>query len=307
MRPNYKGANCVVTGGSGFLGQNVVSELLQQGGNVVVLDNFSYGASPTCINSEAEVFEGDVRDPDTFAQIPEDNYDYLFHFAAPSSIVLFDQDPHKCVQITTEGFTNAVNWTINNDARLVYPSSGSLYSGIESPNSEDSDLDPEAMNAYAKTKRSLELIHLSHMDQLDAVGLRIFAGYGPSEKQKGDFASVIHLFTKDILNGESPVIYGDGSQKRDFVFETDVARATLAIGQNAEEPIVNVGSGKPISFNNLVEMINEIAGKKVSPKYVNPPEGYLMTTEAETSRMESYYSPEFSVKEGITKVVESLR
>jgi UDP-glucose 4-epimerase len=307
MNRDYGNSNCVVTGGGGFLGQNIVSELHRRGANVVVLDNFSYGASPATVGDGVKIINNDVRDSVAFSQIPDDNYHYFFHFAAPSSIVLFNQDPHNCVQITTEGFNNAVDWCVNNNVQLIYPSSGSIYSGTKPPNSENSDLSPRKMNAYAKTKRSLELIHQSHMNELDAVGLRIFAGYGPSEKQKGNFASVIHMFARDILNDEPPVVYGDGTQSRDFVYETDVARATLAIGQEAEQPIVNIGSGSSISFNKLIEIINKLAGKNICPEYTDSPNDYLRTTEADTTRMKQYYSPQHDIKDGIGKVINSLR
>jgi nucleoside-diphosphate-sugar epimerase len=224
----YEDANCVVTGGGGFLGQTIVNELVSQDATVDVIDNFSYGAKPSRVHESARIINADIRDSQIFGELPEDNYDYIFHFAAPSSVVLFNNDRHECIDITINGFSNAVDWAIENDARLVYPSSGSLYSGAASPYSEDSILNPDEMNSYAKTKRSQEFIHLSYGDELDSVGLRIFAGYGPNETQKENFASVVTLFTKDILNNNSPVIFGDGTQERDFIFEEDVAKASLS-------------------------------------------------------------------------------
>jgi UDP-glucose 4-epimerase len=253
------------------------------------------------------VINADVRNQSAFQRLPQRPYDYLFHFAAPSSVVLFDEDAKECINITVDGFMNAVKWAIDNNARLVYPSSGSLYSGSPFPHSEDSELQPDVMNPYAKTKRALEMTHLSHGSELDAVGLRIFAGYGPSEKQKQDFASVVTLFAKDILNGNRPLVYGDGEQKRDFVYETDVAKGTLAIGSLAEEDIVNIGSGCPISFNKIIEIINRNVGSDLEPTYEQPPSDYLEKTKAETSRMEKYYTPDVAIEQGVSTVIENLQ
>jgi UDP-glucose 4-epimerase len=299
----YEDSNCVVTGGGGFLGQTIVSELVSKGATVDVIDNFSYGAEPSNVHDSARIIDADIRNSTVFSELPEENYDYIFHFAAPSSVVLFNENRHECIDITINGFMNAVDWSIENDVRLVYPSSGSLYSGAASPHSEESTLNPDEMNSYAKTKRSQELIHISHNDKLDAVGLRIFAGYGPNEAQKKNFASVVTLFAKDTLNGDSPVIFGDGTQERDFIFEEDVAKAALTIGNQASEPIVNVGSGNPISFNDLVKMVNEKAGTDVSPEYTEAPEDYLTKTEAETTLMRKYYSPQYSIEEGVSRII----
>lgn len=307
MSVKFEDANCVVTGGGGFLGQTIVNELVSQNATVDVIDNFSYGAKPSNVHDSARTISVDIRDSRFFSELPEDNYDYIFHFAAPSSVVLFNDDRHECIDITTNGFSNVVDWSIENDVRLIYPSTGSLYSGAAAPHSEDSTLNPAEMNSYAKTKRSLELIHLAHEDELDAVGLRIFAGYGPNETQKKNFASVVTLFAKDILNGDSPVIFGDGTQERDFIFEEDVAKAALAIGSQASDPIVNVGSGNPISFNNLIKILNDKAGTDVSPEYTEAPEDYLSKTEAETTLMEKYYSPQCNFEEGVSRIVNQLK
>jgi len=307
MTYDYEGKNCAVTGGGGFLGQNIVAELIRDGAEVTVVDNYSYGSKPEYVHDEATPIEGDVRDARTFQRLPNVEYDYLFHFGAPSSVVAFEDDLNECIDITVTGFMNAMNWAVENGARFVYPSSGSLYSGARRPHSEDTDLNPKSMNPYAKTKRSLELIQQAHGHELDAVGLRIFAGYGPSERQKGGLASVINLFAADILNGERPMVFGDGSQERDFIYETDVARATLAIGENADEPVVNIGTGSPVSFNGLIEAINAEAGTDIEPECAEAPDDYLEKTDADTTTMERYYSPETSINEGISAVVDALR
>lgn len=306
---NYRGKNCVVTGGSGFIGQNIVNRLIADGANVYVVDNFSYGAKRESVNKSAKVIVGDVRDPQIYTNLPDIKIDYLFHFAAPSSITLFNRNRTECVDITVTGFLNAARFCAENNTRLVYPSSGSVYAGSDCPQSEATQLSLDSLNSYAQAKLSLEYIRNAFGDSLNALGLRIFAGYGPSETHKGDFASVVYMFCKQMFNGEEPVIFGDGQQKRDFVYIDDAAEAILTLGEKAIEPVVNIGSGKSVSFNNIIEIINEVSNKNIKAKHIEKPNIYLEETLADNILMKKYCTRlEFtSIREGVSKILEDLK
>jgi nucleoside-diphosphate-sugar epimerase len=304
---NYKDKNCIVSGGSGFIGQNLVKQLLSQKAIVFVIDNFSFGSQKSALEKGAVIIEGDIRDDKTFKNLPKEvKYDYFFHFAAPSSITLFNKNPLECIDITINGFFQVSKFCLNNNIRLVYPSTGSLYSGTTPPQTETSEIKIDAINSYARTKLALEFIQKT-LVSLDSIGLRIFAGYGPQEKHKGEFASVVYLFCKDMVEGKSPVIFGDGTQERDFIYIDDVVEAILILGQHAKEQNVNVGSGEKVSFNRVINIINSVLGSMIKPTYIEKPNLYLEKTLADIHLLKTYYIPKVSLESGIKSIIRSLR
>lgn len=118
-------------------------------------------------------------------------------------------------------------------------------------------------------------------NNLDYVAMRIFAGFGPEENHKGEIASVVTLFLNKILNNESPIIWGDGSQTRDFVWIEDIVDALINVTFKDFTGILNVGSGKSISFNEVVKLINKALGKNIKPLYVKKPVNYLENTKSD--------------------------
>ena len=149
---SYRGKNCIVTGGSGFIGQNIVKALIEDEANIWVIDNFSYNAQRYNVNVNANIINGDVRDNTVYKKLPDIEYDYFFHFAGPSSVTLFNRQPGECLDITVTGFINAVKFCEKKKIRLVYPSSGSVYAGTHGPQLEISKLALGSLNVYAKAK-----------------------------------------------------------------------------------------------------------------------------------------------------------
>lgn len=307
MKNIFKGANCIITGGSGFIGQHLVKRMLSLGANVWVIDNFSFGGSPKFIDNNAIIIEGDVRDRKIYTSLPKRRYQYYFHFAAPSSTALFTQMNAECIDITTAGFLNALNFCTKNDVRLVYPSSGSLYSGIRLPHHEKAKLNHDALNSYAKNKALLEKMADLYRPACDSIGLRILAGYGPGEAHKKDHAGIVYSFCRDIVANRQPVIWGDGQQRRDFVFIKDIIDAISILAVNCPEPVINIGTGLDISFNEVVDIINKCLGTKVLPLYVEKPQLYLEKTLADTRLLRKYYKKPFTdIGTGIQKTINSI-
>lgn len=308
MEKHYKGKYCVVTGGAGFIGQNLVNKLLEYGAHVVVIDNLSYGAVRSDINTKATLIEGDVRDSDIFSKLPKKKYHYIFHFAAPSSTVLFDENLPDAIDITVRGFLNTLHFAAQNNIRYVYPSTGSLYNGVQPPHTEKAILNPEKQNEYAKTKIALEQLARIYSRSIKPLGLRILAGYGPGEMHKGRFQGVVYGFCLSMIKGEAPVIWGDGSQRRDFVFIEDIVDIILSLSKDCPAPVVNVGTGSDISFKETVDLINTFLKKPVKPTYVPKPKIYLEKTMADTTLLRKYYKRPFTpIETGIKKTIESLQ
>ncbi len=267
---NYNNKKVAITGIRGFIGSHLAAALENEGAKVVVLD-------------------GDIRDRRTFDPL-DHTFDYLFHFAAPSSQVQFKRMPAYCMKTTTIGFMNAADMAKRHGIRLVYPSTGLLSS--------------DRLNEYALCKKWCE--QYAAGKGMDAIGLRIFASYGPGEAHKRDYASVPYLFARDVVDGRKPEIYGDGKQVRDFIFIDDVVQAVLHLAEECSDPIVDVGSGDSFSFNDIITEISTAVGHKVEPDYVEAPAGYVKETSADPSVMAYYYMPQVSFVDGIKRLVEDL-
>jgi UDP-glucose 4-epimerase len=271
----------LVTGGAGFIGSKLAKELLERNANVVVLDSFAEGPREN-VPEGCEVVFADVRDSDAFSKLTD--IDYVFHFGAPSSIVLFNQKPADCVNVTVCGFVNLLEWARRAGVKkVVFPSSGSVYGSTPPPQSENAIVQPR--NLYGVAKYACENIARLYDAVLPTLGLRIFAGYGPGEVHKGDFASPITLFLRSLVKDERPVVYGNGTQSRDFVYIDDVIEAIIKGAESSEVGIVNVGTGKSYTFNHSIELINEALSKNILPIYVDRPTNYLEQTLADTTNM----------------------
>jgi UDP-glucose 4-epimerase len=260
----------IITGGAGFIGSNLASRFVKEKAEVLVLDNFSAGKKEK-IPPDCAVIRGDIEDPKVFRQI--EKVDYVFNFGAPSSVILFNAEPALCTQTTVCGFINLLEWAKRVQVKkIVYPSSGSVYGAAPPPQAENNDVFP--MNLYAVAKFACE--HIARLyKQIPSVGLRIFAGYGPGEEHKGGFASPVTLFLNNLLKDERPLVYGDGKQSRDFVYIDDVVEALIRAAERDITGVINVGAGTSHSFNEVIDCINILLGKKISPIYVNKPVNYL--------------------------------
>lgn len=213
---------------------------------------------------------------------PSKDCKYWFWFGSPSSNILFDQNIDYCMNETIGGFLTAVQYCRDYFIKLIYPSSATVYNNNSS---------------YAKTKKILELIHESY--NLNALGLRIFAGYGPGEEHKGQYASVIYQWARDMSNGIAPIIYGDGSQTRDFIYIDDIVDTIM---QNLSvSGIVDVGTGVNTSFNQIITHINMNLDQQIKPIYQEKPTIYVEETICNNPILNST-----TVSDGIIKILKSL-
>ena len=300
----------LITGAAGFIGINLLKRFVHLNAKVVAMDNFSTGKPiETLSKMPIDVINADVSYRKVFENLPRD-IDYIFHFGAPSSIILFNKDPVFALSSSICGLNNAFEFAKSVGAeKVVYPSSGSVYGTAPAPQSENGLTNPT--NLYGITKLTCEKIAMWNFDSVPSVGLRIFAGFGPGEEHKGDYASVVTIFLNCIQKNERPVIFGDGTQNRDFVYIDDVVDAIVS---SAERPIsntvVNVGTGRNLKFNDVVQIINRLLGKRIAPIYVPKPEKYFDYTLAETSIMREQLgviarSPEEGIKEYLSQLGSS--
>jgi len=308
---DWKGVKVLVNGASGFIGSNLARTLFEKGAKVYSIDNFSYidaemSKSKNKFLNKFTIIEGDVSKKESWDKLPKD-IEYVFHLSAPSSITLFKRTPKKCYNETVFGLWNALEYSKqNNVKKLVYPSSGSNYANCEIPHRED--IYPKPKNLYAASKIACEGLASSYSDYVKSIGLRIFCGYGKIEECKKDFGSVIYLFIRDYMNGKSPEVWGNGGQTRDNIYIDDIVKCIIASAETDYTGIVNVGTGKAISFKEVLEIIKETLKTEIEPTFVPKGKDYVDHLEADTTLMEEILGVEpISPREGIKKFIEYLK
>lgn len=291
----------LITGGLGFLGKSLAYKLQENGNNdVLIMDNFE-SSKPDHYTKKAKVLRGDVRNKADWDMLP--SVDYVFHFAAPSSIISFNKAPKESIKTTLDGMTHCIEWAIRNSIKkLIYPSSGSVYGSIQDTCSEDGQVMP--LNLYGKTKLECERIAQKYAANIPLLGLRIFAGFGPQEDQKGELASVITLFMKKLLEKQAPIVYGDGSQTRDFIYIDDIVTVLCKVMDNPTVGVLNVGSGQETSFNEVLSILQETLGITIPTHYVDPPKNYIYSTHANVSKLKALLPNPLSVQEAISRMIK---
>ena len=303
MRILIKNKKILITGIYGFLGTHL-AERLQ-------FDNEIIGINQSNQNKDFElpdikIIEGDISNKNTLESINTD-IDLIFHFGSPTSVVLFKKDPIKYFDNTINGMKNILEFAkINSIKKLIYPSSGSVYANNFPPH--DENVIPKPSNKYGIAKVECENLAKKHVDEVNSIGLRIFAAYGPGEEKKQNLSSVINLFLDDVSKNNVPVIFGDGKQTRDFIYIEDVITAILNSAELSQQGIINVGSGISTSFNQIIEKISVQTGKEINPQYVKKESSYIDNLQADTKLMKSILKINpTSIDSGIKKFAQYLK
>ncbi len=297
----------LVTGGAGFIGSNLVEGLVEKGHDVLVLDNFFLGRKDNLkkVLDKVEVVSGDLRDFDLLKKVTKD-VDVIFNQAAASSSPMFKEKLREAVAVNVDGFVNILNAAKENCVKkVIYASTSSVYGNSPPPLREGMKIVP--VNFYASTKLLNEHLAILFSKEygLETIGFRYMSVYGPHEQSKGIYANLVSQFLWSIQKDENPVIYGDGKQTRDFVFVKDVVQANILAMESKKKilgGVYNVGSGKDVNLNDLVNIINKILNKNVKPTYVDMPvKNYIATQLGDLTKIkkEFGYKPKYDLESGI--------
>ena len=293
----------IVTGGCGFIGSNLVERLVKDGYSVVVFDNLHTGSLRNIEGLDVEFYNEPYSK--MVEIIPE--AEVIFHLGIPSSSPMYKENPRlvgDAINDAIEIFESAKKY----GCKVVYASSSSIYNGNNVPFREDmpiyvTDYYTECRYAIERLAKLYNILH-----GVKSVGLRFFSIYGPKEKFKGKYANIISQFLWAMLRDEPPVIFGDGTQTRDFTHVYDVVDALLlAWKKDFECEIFNVGTGVAHSFNEIVEILNRILGKNIQPIYKpNPIKNYVYHTLADTTKAEKLlgFKARISLEEGIRSLIK---
>jgi nucleoside-diphosphate-sugar epimerase len=289
----------LVTGGAGFLGSALVGRLDGMGSEVVILDDLSTGDRAFARRHEDRFIHEKVTS-DGLSKVGD--VDFVFHLGAPSSVILFDRN-REAMKDTIDGMRAILDYCADTHVqKLIYATSSSVYGNSRLPQSEEIVANP--VNEYGVAKLCTEHLARVHKD-VSSIGLRIFAGYGPGELRKTGFCSVVGLFLENIIANESPLVFGDGSQTRDFVYVDDIVESMLRGAETGFEGVINVGSGDALSFLKVIDMISTRLNKKVIPRFTPEPKSYFEHTLADTTRLTSVLRVEpMGLEDGIAKYLD---
>jgi UDP-N-acetylglucosamine/UDP-N-acetyl-alpha-D-glucosaminouronate 4-epimerase len=306
-------ARVLVTGGAGFIGSNLVQELLDRGDDVRILDNFSTGNRANLAGLDVEIVEGELRSYERVHNAVRGT-ELVYHLGALGSVPRSVQDPLTSSAVNVEGTLNVLLAARDEGVRrVVFSSSTSVYgSSRELPTREDAPPDPISPYGVAKLAAERYCISFSRVyESFESVVLRYFNVFGPRQSPFSQYAAVIPLFVTAIAAGEPIAIYGDGEQSRDFTYVANVVDATIRAGQadGASGEIVNVAAGSPASVNRIADTIGAILGKPVERRHLPPRSGDIRDSWADLGKAEQVlgYRPEIGLEEGLRRTVEFLR
>ena len=294
-----KNKRVAVTGGAGFIGSHIVEELYKDN-EVIIIDNLSTGKlkniEPFLTNRPVQFFNGSITDL-PLLQTTFQGIDYIFHEAAVISVPHSINDPVTTNNVNITGTLNVLIAARDNKVKkVVYASSSAVYgNNPDMPLKEE--YTPQPLSPYAVSKITGEYYCkiFSEIYGLSTVSLRYFNVYGPRQDPDSQYAAVIPIFIKKIQSKEPPAIYGDGEQVRDFVFVKDVVQANILLcDENTynDNNIINIGSGKTTSINQVIKLLSSVYGNSINPEYVSPRSGDPIYSHADiTKALKLGYSP----------------
>lgn len=297
----------IVTGGAGFIGSHLVEKLVKFKHKVTVIDNFFIGRRKNLSNvvKKISIINADIRDAKKIEKLFK-GVDCIFHLAALADIVPSIENPEDYYSTNVNGTFNVLNLAKENKVkRFIYVASSSCY-GIPKnyPTPENSKIIPEYPYALTKWLGEELVMHFAKVFNINATSLRLFNVYGPRARTTGTYGAVFGVFLAQKLAGKPFTVVGDGNQKRDFTYISDVTDALYEISKqtNLKGEALNVGSGKSVSINKIVKLLG---GKKV---YIPKRPGEPQITFASISKIKekSDWRPKIRIEQGIKNLLNNI-
>ena len=318
MNKQITDTRVLVTGGAGFIGSHLVDALLANHNQVICLDNFATGRRENLTaalqNPDFTLIEGDIRNREVCRQAME-NVKIVFHEAALGSVPRSIADPAESTSVNVAGFVNILHAAVEAKVdSFVYASSSSVY-GDEARLPKQEERIGTALSPYAVTKYTNELFaaNFSAVYGIKVTGLRYFNVFGPRQDPRGAYAAVIPRFVTALLRHESPVIYGDGTNSRDFTYVANVVSANMlaALREGKEHRVYNVAAGGRTDLNELFAALKEALVQRGVPcadvdvEYAPGRPGDIPHSFADVSRAEKElgYRSLYDINSGIREMV----
>ena len=305
-----KDKRIVVTGGAGFIGSNLARNLCNNN-EVIVIDNLITGnfnnIQDLIDKNKINFINESITDINLLKKSLK-GIDFVFHQAAIPSVPRSVKDPISSNNANINGTLNVLVAAKENDVKkVIYASSSSVYGDTPTlPKKEN--MNPCPLSPYAVSKLSGEYYCnvFTEVYGLKTVCLRYFNVYGPRQDPTGDYAAVVPKFIEKILSDNSPIIYGDGKQSRDFSYVDDVVQANIKAAESTSCGIFNIADGKKITINKLAELLMEIIGKDLKIIYNPPRPGDIKHSVADISKATKMlnYNPIYDLKKGLSEAVK---
>ena len=304
---NYKKA--LVTGGAGFIGSHLTEKLHQNNIEVLVVDNLLTGKKENLLSLDLEnTIYGDVGSEETLKIIKNFNPDVCFHLAAQSSVVISVEDPLLDFEHNLLQPVQLIKTLLETDCKqFIFTSSGGTIFGEPEviPTSED-DYAGEPASPYGLAKKKLnELIEVMLQNETMSYSiLNLSNVYGPRQDPHGE-AGVMSIFTGKLINNETPTIYGDGKQTRDYVYVLDVVDALIKSSETDDNLILNIGTGVETSVNELVSILSQKISWDGEPEYAPKREGELLRSVLNNERAKSHigWEPKYTLDTGLDELI----
>ncbi len=298
----------VVTGGAGFIGSHMVDILLENNFKVIVIDNFTGGHEKNLNhhsnNNLLSIENKDICDINIKKSIFSDAK-YIFHFAGIGDIVPSIERPIEYLNTNVQGTVNILELSRNgNISKFVYAASSSCYGLASTPTSESHQISPLYPYALSKYQGEQCCLHWNNIYKLPVNSMRIFNAYGTRVRTTGAYGAVFGVFLKQKIENQPLTVVGDGNQKRDFLYVTDVAKGFLASAQSEKKgEIYNIGAGNPQTINKLTKLI----GGKVEYLPKRPGEPDCTWADITKIKKDLNWSPKISFEEGVNKMIDDIQ
>ncbi len=296
-----------VTGGAGFIGSHLVKYLLKNDHDISVIDNLTRGKMENLkgVEKDIDFFKIDITNYSELKNILK-QIDGVFHEAALTSVPESFTKTDEYRRVNIDGSENIFKLSREFGFKVVFASSASVYGNtIIIPIEENFKRKP--INPYGITKLDAEYLAEKYSKiESQIIGLRYFNVYGKGQTQ--DYAGVITKFLKSLSKGKPPIIFGDGSQVRDFISVYDVCRANLlSMKSNVKSGFFNIGTGITTSIKNLADLMIRLSDNSLKPEYKNLPKGDIQLSQANIFLSKNCFSwePKISLEEGLRELITS--
>lgn len=300
--------NILITGVAGFIGSNLADRLLLEGHEVAGIDNLAYGVKEQ-IPGEIRFHKADIRSKDIYPHFK--GMDAVFHLAAKNCIADCQADPVETSEINVTGTVNVLEACKRAGVhKVVYAESSALYEGSKKYPTPEEDEHAESFYAASKLAERRFADAYARFHKMNLTALRYFCVYGPRQDYRRSIPPVMSAFIIKLLKGELPVIYGDGSKRRDFVYVDDVNDFHVQCLKDSKTNggTFNLGSGENYSVQEIFEAVECILKTGIKPEFKPDLPGESQITLADISKAKSLgWKPKTSLKQGIQKSVEFIR
>lgn len=305
-------ARVLVTGGAGFIGSHLCTRLHAEGHEVRALDNLSSGHRSNLAGVDVDLIVGDLRDHDA-VEAAVDGADVVLHHAAIASVQYSVEHPLEEQEVNVVGTLRLLEAARHAGVRrVVFAASAAAYGTDETVPKQES-MPPCPVSPYGLSKVAGEQYCRiwSESFDLETVCLRYFNIFGPRQDPASPYSGVISIFAKRMIDGQAPVVHGDGGQTRDFTSVDNVVDANLAAmrAPDASGRLYNIGTGRGVSVNELVAALNDALGTSLEAQHGPPRAGDVRMSLADitAARQDLGYEPRVGFEEGLQRTIEWMR